>query len=85
MTGRDPGAHRGGRGRVIDLAGRTFGLLRVMRRLTREEVEALWQAPQTAAYWLVRCRCGRTKPVLGSSLRRVATRSCGAGPCRGQL
>lgn len=82
---REPGAHRGGRGRVIDLAGRKFGLLEVLRRLTPAEVEALAQAPQTAAYWWVRCQCGREKPVVGGSLRRCATRSCGAGRCRGSL
>jgi hypothetical protein len=82
---RDPDLPRGGRGKVVDLTGRRFGLLEVLRRLTRAEVEALDRAKQTAAYWLVRCRCGREKPVIGASLRRYATRSCGGPRCKGAL
>lgn len=83
MTGaRAPGKHHGGRGRVIDVAGRTFGQLTVLRRLDITEVRALGTRA-TSAHWLCRCACGAEKPVVGRSLCIGMTRSCGSKACRG--
>jgi hypothetical protein len=45
---------------VIDLSGKTFGVLTVLRKSGRK-------APYS--YWFVRCKCGLTKEVAGQSLR----------------
>jgi hypothetical protein len=55
--------------RLIDLAGRRFGKLVVLRRDGS-------LAPRVPA-WRVRCDCGKEKLVNGSNLRRGDTRSCG--------
>lgn len=55
---------------LIDLTGKRFGKLVVIRRA--DTVSAAGQP-----YWFVRCDCGTEKDVQGMSLRRGATRSCG--------
>lgn len=56
---------------AIDITGRRFGRLVVMRRSARRvnsNNEALWDC---------RCDCGATHMTLGRNLRRGHTRSCG--------
>lgn len=53
--------------RVIDLAGQTYGRLTVLSRSPRSG----------RAYWNCICECGGSASVLGKSLRRGDTRSCG--------
>ena len=55
--------------RFIDLAGKTFGRLKVIKLDTEKNT------PQK--YWICECSCGKTKSILGDSLRRGKTRSCG--------
>lgn len=58
-----------GRARKIDLTGRTFGRLTVMRengRYKRHEVR-----------WLCHCSCGRETTMTGSRLTGGHNRSCG--------
>lgn len=55
--------------RLIDLAGKTFGRLVVIRR------EAI--NDRRGPYWLARCECGTTKTIRGSHLRSAAIKSCG--------
>lgn len=55
--------------RLIDMTGKTFGRLKVIKR-----------APKTKrkeASWVCRCECGNIAIVLGSNLRNGHTRSCG--------
>ena len=55
--------------KLIDLAGRTFGRLTVLRRdAGRAGVRA---------FWIVRCACGNERSVGGDSLTRGNTESCG--------
>jgi hypothetical protein len=57
---------------AIDLTGRRFGLLTVLRR---DDL-----APSGAgvhARWFVRCDCGTEKAVSGGTLNRGASHSCG--------
>ena len=54
---------------LIDLAGKTFGRLKVV---CREENDN-----SGGARWLCICLCGKESIVFGSSLRKGATRSCG--------
>ncbi len=54
--------------RTIDHTGQVFGRLRVIRIAGRNHGQA---------QWLCQCQCGGTKLVVGSSLRRGLTRSCG--------
>lgn len=55
---------------VIDLTGKRFGRLTVVRRAENRG---------SPPYWHVRCVCGRELEVVGGALcrRRGATRSCG--------
>lgn len=53
----------------IDLTGRKFGRLTVLRENGR--------LPGRNYAWLCLCSCGKHKTVDGSSLRRGATKSCG--------
>lgn len=54
---------------VIDIAGRKFGKLTVLKRES--------SAYHGVATWLCLCECGNKKTVAGSSLRRGNTQSCG--------
>jgi hypothetical protein len=53
----------------INLVGRRFGKLVVLRLA---EISFDWRTS-----WWVRCDCGKEKKVIGASLRRGATRTCG--------
>lgn len=55
-------------GAFIDLTGKTFGRLTVLKKLDKRKNE--W-------YWLCQCDCGTTKEVRGVSLREGKVRSCG--------
>lgn len=60
---------RAPKGNVIDLAGQTFGLLKVIERAGSDNRgEALWECE---------CECGQRRVVLGSNLRSGHTYSCG--------
>ena len=65
---RDGGAARPGR-RVIDLAGRRFGRLAVVRDTGRRVGNNV--------VWLCRCDCGGEHEAQASQLKRGAVRSCG--------
>jgi hypothetical protein len=79
---------------LIDLTGRTFGKLQVLRRATYDEIMTArfpsWKPGHrqprstntTSAWWIVVCTCGTTKPVPSANLRNASTRSCGAAQCR---
>lgn len=56
--------------KAIDLAGQTFGRLRVLRA-----AEVSLYGGQRAFVCL--CECGREKTISGASLRRGASKSCG--------
>jgi hypothetical protein len=63
-------------GQLIDLSGRTFGRLTVVRR-ARDRVSP---NGKPATNWLCVCACGKPEgllEVVGQSLRRRATLSCG--------
>lgn len=71
-----PPAGPGGQA-VIDLSGRRFGMLTVIRPEGRT-------ANTGTVRWLCRCDCGAEKQIDGGSLRRPnGTRSCGC--LRGRL
>jgi len=55
---------------TIDLTGKTFGNLKVIRRVGTKRQQALWRC---------RCSCGRTADVVGYNLRSGTTRTCGCG------
>jgi len=55
--------------RLIDLTGQTFTLLRVVSRAPN--------SPTKKIRWRCVCKCGKAATVLGTSLRRGETRSCG--------
>src|SRR5271166_3927117 len=57
-------------GKLQDLTNRRFGRLFVLRRA---EKNSAWQK----VTWWVRCDCGKELPVVGASLRRRLTLSCG--------
>jgi hypothetical protein len=61
---------------LIDLTGKRFGKLTVLRRSgsTGNGYGA------TTPTWLTRCTCGKTKVIAGPNLRRGLTRSCGCLP-----
>ena len=53
---------------LIDLVGKRFGRLTVIRKsISRNNF----------LYWVALCDCGQTVEVLGQSLRRGETKSCG--------
>lgn len=66
---------------AIDMTGKRFGHLTVLRRVPHET--------QHGAYWLCRCDCGREIEVRGWYLRNRTPVSCGCqngvkhGYCRG--
>ena len=54
--------------RALKLAGERFGQLKVIKRIRNRTGHS---------EWLCRCDCGNEKVILGTNLRRGATRSCG--------
>ena len=58
-----------GRTKLIELAGQTFGRLKVIRRSGSNR--------QGSAVWLCVCQCGNHKKVASHALIRGSTRSCG--------
>ncbi len=54
--------------RLIDLMGKTFGRLTVVRRVENQKGQTRW---------LCECSCGNTKEVAGGNLRDGRTQSCG--------
>lgn len=59
---------------LIDLTGRRFGRLLVLRREGTYYYDDGFVAAPT---WRCRCDCGRETVVQGACLRRGTTRSCG--------
>ena len=53
---------------VIEMAGKRFGRLVVLRRA---------YVDSRKAWWLCKCDCGASHVVEGTHLRRGITRSCG--------
>lgn len=65
-------------GALIDLTGRRFGRLVVLRRAgTRYRVGARGQMLSTEPTWLCMCDCGKEKVILGMNLREGRSNSCG--------
>lgn len=59
-------------GKLIDLTGQRFGRLEVLGRdYTKESGHG------RRAYWLCRCDCGKEKSIVGYSLRKGLSQSCG--------
>lgn len=57
---------------LIDLAGKRFGRLTVIRKTEKPP-----NLSNTRAQWICECECGRSLRVEGASLRNKRTRSCG--------
>lgn len=55
---------------MIDLTGKTFGRLTVLEAHGRSK-------DRKNVFWKCLCSCGNFKVIMGSSLRRGATKSCG--------
>ena len=55
-------------GKVIDLTGKKFGKLTVIKRVENQGKRTMW---------LCKCECGNETIVLGSNLTRLHTKSCG--------
>ena len=55
-------------GRATDLRGKVFGKLTVLYRVKNKG---------NAVTWKCQCECGNTKEIIGSSLTRGSTLSCG--------
>lgn len=49
--------------KFIDLTGKTFGKLTVIKKVPRPE-----NLKSAGAYWLCKCECGNEKIILGKSL-----------------
>ena len=56
-------------GKAIDIAGQKFGRLTVVSRINKDK--------RGNVVWLCRCNCGEEKVVVGYSLKRGKTKSCG--------
>ena len=54
--------------RLIDLTGRRFGMLTVLRRS---------ETPHSCVYWTCQCECGQIIEVSGNNLKRGHHVSCG--------
>jgi len=62
-------------GKIIDLTGKKFGKLTVIRKIDKSES---LQTPKTGhPYWLCICNCGKNVIVGGQNLRTGHTKSCG--------
>lgn len=55
--------------KLIDITGQRFGRLTVMEKIPSNK--------STNARWLCKCDCGNTTEVLGTTLRRGESKSCG--------
>lgn len=55
--------------KVIDMTGQTWGKLTVLERAENDKFGK--------AQWLCQCECGNTKIIVGASLRKGLTTSCG--------
>jgi len=66
--------------RGMDIAGKAFGYLTVVRKLTRDEQEQKYRSTKSSAWW-VRCVCGIRFSVRRYDLVSGNTKSCG---CRGK-
>lgn len=62
-------------GRLIDLAGKTFGRLTVIERAENNVLPSGLKEPM----WLCRCECGKSSVIRGAFLRTGHTKSCGCG------
>lgn len=61
--------------KIIDISGKRFGKLIVIKRGPN--------LPSSSnAMWLCLCECGKTSNVYGPSLRKGRTTSCNTGDCR---
>lgn len=58
--------------RLIDLAGKRFGRLTVIRK-----VDHPLKVKNRKRYWLCKCDCGNLKVILGLNIRKGYTKSCG--------
>jgi hypothetical protein len=57
-------------GNAIDMTGRKFGRLEVLRRANNSR--------HGHAKWICQCACGKeTSPISGNDLRHGRTKSCG--------
>ena len=65
---------RGGNRTLIDLTGRTFTRLTVIRRAKEDEAT---NSDRCRPMWLCECECGAQVLVLGANLRSGKTKSCG--------
>src|ERR1017187_9592288 len=63
--------------KLIDLAGKTFGMLTVMSRAESRRKKKETKHGERA-YWLCKCECGNEKVIESYSLR-TSSRSCGCG------
>lgn len=61
-------------GQVIDLTGKRFGMLTVLRQ---GESRPVGKHNRLKLYWVCRCDCGTIKEIVGDNLRSGATNSCG--------
>jgi hypothetical protein len=59
--------------KLIDLTGKRFGKLLVLRRVEAPDNSKIKNRP----YWLCKCKCGKYKTILGLNLRKNYTTSCG--------
>lgn len=60
--------------KIIDLTGKKYGLLTVIKRLKKRGTGA--------PYWLCKCECGKETVISGLNLRHKLQWSCG---CRGLI
>jgi len=69
---RGEGVHKLGKGHLLqDLTGQTFGRLTVLGRAKRMRDKS------GRALWDCRCTCGKEVMVMGKSMQRGNTKSCG--------
>jgi hypothetical protein len=62
--------------KAMDLRGRQFGRLGVLRKVQREELQ--WPLrDEPNSFWHCECACGTPCIVRGCNLARGRTRSCG--------
>jgi len=65
------GKHWWTAGNFIDLCGKKYHKLTVIKRLPNDKHEQ--------SVWLCKCDCGTVKPVSGANLRNGHSKSCGCG------
>lgn len=56
-------------GKIVDMTGQRYGMLTVIKRVENDK--------HGKAQWLCKCDCGSEKTIVGASLRRGLTVSCG--------